>query len=139
MSEAQHKHFDVLVSNPPYIPVEVLNNEVPAEVVNFEPHLALDGGTDGLDVFRNILMLAPKALASGGALCVELFEGSLEDAKHLVLQQGGWQQVDIVEDFTHRPRVLVARRKNDCSTCDANTKQQARLLQEGAQKEPYHD
>ncbi len=112
VSEAQHNYFDVLVSNPPYIPVEVLNNEVPAEVTNFEPHLALDGGADGLDVFRDILMLAPKALKPGGSLCVELFEGSLEEAGRLVVQQGGWQQANIVEDLTHRPRVLVARREN---------------------------
>ena len=103
-------NFDVLVSNPPYIPTEVLDGQVPAEVVNFEPRLALDGGADGLDIFRRILGLAPKALVSGGMLCVELFEESLDEAVELVKAQGGWMRVEAREDYTHRPRVLVAYR-----------------------------
>ena len=102
--------FDVLVSNPPYIPTRVLSEEVPAEVADFEPALALDGGPDGLDVFRRLLELAPVALAPGGMLAVELFEGSLEDAAALVREQGGWASVEVREDLTHRPRVLVAKR-----------------------------
>ena len=103
--------FAVLVSNPPYIPTRVLSEEVPAEVADFEPALALDGGTDGLDVFRRLLELAPVALAPGGTLAVELFEGSLEDAAALVREQGGWASVEVREDLTHRPRVLVAKRE----------------------------
>lgn len=103
--------FSVLVSNPPYIPTRVLAEEVPAEVADFEPALALDGGADGLDVFRRLLDLAPVALASGGTLAVELFEGSLEDAAVLVRAQGGWATVGVREDLTHRPRVLVAVRE----------------------------
>ena len=102
--------FSVLVSNPPYIPTDVLRDEVPAEVRDFEPELALDGGTDGLDVFRRLLELAPRALEPGGMLAVELFEGSLEDAAALVRAQGGWASVEVREDLTRRPRVLVAVR-----------------------------
>ncbi|MGI6231060.1 MAG: N5-glutamine methyltransferase family protein [Tractidigestivibacter sp.] len=100
--------FSVLVSNPPYIPTDVLKNEVPAEVKDHEPELALDGGPDGLDVFRRILELAPAALAPGGMLCCELFEGHLDAAAGLVREQGGWKSVEVREDLTHRPRVLVA-------------------------------
>ena len=103
--------FAVLVSNPPYIPTRVLSEEVPAEVADFEPALALDGGPDGLDVFRRLLELALVALAPGGMLAVELFEGSLEDAAALVREQGGWASVEVREDLTHRPRVLVAKRE----------------------------
>lgn len=103
--------FSVLVSNPPYIPTDVLRDEVPAEVRDFEPELALDGGTDGLDVFRRLLELAPCALEPGGMLAVELFEGSLEDAAALVRAQGGWASVEVREDLTRRPRVLVAVRE----------------------------
>ena len=105
--------FSVLVSNPPYIPTRVLREEVPAEVADFEPELALDGGEDGLDVFRRLLDLAPAALEAGGMLCVELFEDSLEDAAALVRERDGWASVEIREDLTHRPRVLVARRALD--------------------------
>ena len=103
--------FSVLVSNPPYIPTRVLAEEVPAEVADFEPGLALDGGEDGLDMFRRLLALAPVALAPGGMLAVELFEGSLEDAAALVRARDGWASVEVREDLTHRPRVLVALRE----------------------------
>lgn len=102
--------FDLLVSNPPYIPSEVLAYDVPSEVKDFEPGLALDGGDDGLDVFRRILDLAPRALAPGGSLCVELFEDNVNDAAELVRAQPGWAHVEVREDLTHRPRVLVAVR-----------------------------
>lgn len=105
--------FSVLVSNPPYIPTRVLREEVPAEVADFEPELALDGGEDGLDVFRRLLDLAPVALEPGGMLCVELFEGSLDDAAALLRGRDGWASVEVREDLTHRPRVLVARRTLD--------------------------
>lgn len=103
--------FSVLVSNPPYIPTAVLQSEVPAEVRDHEPELALDGGTDGLDVFRRLLELAPRALEPGGMLAVELFEGSLDEAAELARRQGGWALVEVREDLTHRPRVLVAVRE----------------------------
>lgn len=103
--------FSVLVSNPPYIPTAVLREEVPAEVADYEPELALDGGDDGLDVFRRLLDLAPRALAPEGMLAVELFEGSLGDAAALARAQGGWSSIEVREDLTHRPRVLVAIRE----------------------------
>ena len=103
--------FSVLVSNPPYIPTRVLREEVPAEVADFEPDLALDGGEDGLDVYRRLLELAPRALAPGGMLAVELFEGALDHAAELAREQGGWSHVEVREDLTHRPRVLVAVRE----------------------------
>jgi release factor glutamine methyltransferase len=102
--------FDLLVSNPPYIPSEVLAYDVPSEVKDFEPGLALDGGDDGLDVFRRILEMAPRALAPGGSLCVELFEDNVNDAAELVRSMPGWAHVEVREDLTHRPRVLVAVR-----------------------------
>lgn len=104
--------FSVLVSNPPYVPTDVLRGQVPAEVVDYEPELALDGGADGLDVFRRLLDLAPVALSPGGMLAVELYEGSLEDAAALVRAREGWGRVEVREDLTHRPRVLVAVRRS---------------------------
>lgn len=101
--------FAVLVSNPPYIPSAVIPT-LPEEVVGFEPGLALDGGTDGLDVFRRILEIAPVALAPHGMLCCELFETNVGTAAELTRAQGGWQSVEVREDLTHRPRVLVATR-----------------------------
>lgn len=108
--------FSVLVSNPPYIPTDVLANEVPAEVKDNEPELALDGGMDGLDVFRRILELAPRALCPGGMMVFELFEGHLDVAAELTRAQGGWASVEVREDLTHRPRILVAVREGELPT-----------------------
>lgn len=102
--------FSVLVSNPPYIPTSVLPT-LPEEVIGFEPGLALDGGADGLDVFRRIVPVAEHALLPGGMLAVELFEDSLETAAAYVRARDGWASAEVREDLTHRPRVLVARRK----------------------------
>lgn len=104
--------FSVLVSNPPYIPTDVMA-ELPREVVGFEPRLALDGGKDGLDVFRRILDAAPKLLAPGGLLCCELFEDNVETAARLCREQGGWASVEVRQDLTHRPRILLAVRQGD--------------------------
>ena len=105
-----HGSFDVLVSNPPYIPTRVLDEEVPSEVRDHEPRLALDGGPDGLDIFRRILELAPAMLKPGGLLAVELYEGSLDQAAELA-EGLGWKGVEVIEDLTHRPRILVAERR----------------------------
>lgn len=102
--------FSVLVSNPPYIPSDVVPT-LPEEVIGYEPGLALDGGADGLDVFRELLELAPQALAPGGWLCVELFETTVARAAELVRQQPGWASAEVREDLTYRPRVLVAVRE----------------------------
>ena len=104
--------FSVLVSNPPYIP-SALVPTLPEEVVGYEPGLALDGGDDGLDVFRRILELAPSALRPGGMLCCELFEDAVATAADLCREQGGWAAVEVREDLTHRPRVLVAVREGN--------------------------
>lgn len=103
--------FAVLVSNPPYIPTAVLEHEVPAEVKDHEPRLALDGGADGLDIFRRILALAPQVLAPTGWLCVELSEDNVEQAAELCRAAGGWARVEVRRDLTRRPRVLVAVRE----------------------------
>lgn len=103
-------HFEALVSNPPYIPTEVVD-ELPREVRGFEPHLALDGGPDGLDIYRRLLELAPRALVPGGVFAVELFETSVEEAARLARAQGGWASVEVRRDLTRRPRFVVAVRE----------------------------
>jgi release factor glutamine methyltransferase len=109
--DALYGTFDLLVSNPPYIPTDVLQHEVPPEVKDHEPHLALDGGPDGLDVFRRLLDLAPRALRAGGTFALELSEDNVHAAAELCRARGGWASVRVLEDLTHRPRVLVAVRE----------------------------
>ena len=98
--------FDVLVSNPPYIPTDVMRS-LPHEVKDFEPDLALEGGSDGLDIFRRLLNAAPYMLRAGGLFACELYEGALDAAAGLC-RQAGLSDVRIVRDLTDRPRIVRA-------------------------------
>ena len=98
--------FDVLVSNPPYIPTDVMRS-LPHEVKDFEPDLALEGGADGLDIFRRLLNAAPYMLRAGGLFACELYEGALDAAAELC-RQAGLSDVRIVHDLTDRPRIVRA-------------------------------
>ena len=98
--------FDVLVSNPPYIPTDVMRS-LPHEVKDFEPDLALEGGADGLDIFRRLLNAAPYMLRAGGLFACELYEGALDAAAELC-RQAGLSDVCIVRDLTDRPRIVRA-------------------------------
>ena len=100
--------FDLVVSNPPYIPHAQLA-EIPGEVTNFEPALALDGGEDGLVIYRRLLLWCMRALKPGAAFAFELHEDTLEIAAHEALQ-AGFSDVGIVNDLAGRARVLIAKK-----------------------------
>lgn len=98
--------FDLIVSNPPYIPsaaVDVLEHEV----IGHEPRLALDGGTDGLDVFRRILLGAKDHLRIGGALMLELDERNATQAAEIAVECNQYQSVVVVPDLLGRSRFLT--------------------------------
>lgn len=97
--------LDLVVSNPPYVPTAVLA-DIPREVADFEPSLALDGGADGNDILRRLLPWTAAALRPGGGFAFELHETCLEAAAELA-RQAGFQQVRIVDDLAGRPRVLT--------------------------------
>lgn len=83
----QFGQFDVIVSNPPYIPsaeIETLDNSVRC----YEPHLALDGGEDGLDFYRSIIDLWRAALRPGGWLIFEVGMGQAGDVEELLTKSG---------------------------------------------------
>ena len=97
--------FDVLVSNPPYIPTAVME-ELDEEVVGYEPHLALDGGADGLDFFDRLIEAAPSLLVPGGLFAFELHETCLEEAARRA-NNAGFCNVQIVDDLTGKHRFLI--------------------------------
>ena len=99
-------YFDALVSNPPYVPTEELAN-LPEEIAGYEPLAALDGGSDGLEVFRRIVKQAKLLLKPHGLLVCELFETRLEEAREYCLQEG-FVNVSIHEDLNNRLRIIIA-------------------------------
>ncbi len=74
---------DALVSNPPYIPTGDIA-ELEPNVVHYEPHLALDGGSDGLEFYRAITENAPRCLKSGGVLAFEVGMGQADDVEMIM-------------------------------------------------------
>jgi release factor glutamine methyltransferase len=101
------QQFDIIVSNPPYIPSsDVLLLE--EEVRDYEPTGALDGGIDGLDLFRRISSQAPDHLRDNGALFVELDEGNVAQGAHLAVQLERYSSVNVKCDLNGRERYVVA-------------------------------
>jgi len=98
--------LDVIVSNPPYVPSADVP-DLPAEVAGFEPHLALDGGADGLDVYRRLLAESIEWLRPGGLLGVELDERMVQTAAAEALEW--YEEVRVVRDLTGRDRIVTAR------------------------------
>lgn len=98
---------DFIVSNPPYVPSADLP-DLPAEVLGFEPHLALDGGSDGLDVFRRIAADALAWLRPGGGIAIELDTSRVSDAAGMLGE--GYEGVEVRKDLTGRNRLVYARK-----------------------------
>jgi release factor glutamine methyltransferase len=106
--ENYHHSFDAVVSNPPYIPTAEYE-QLPDEIRHFESRGALDGGEDGLAVFRELAKQAATLLKGGGLLAMELHEQMLEEAA-ASLQCLPFFGVQIHPDLTARPRFLTALR-----------------------------
>ncbi|MBW4578035.1 MAG: peptide chain release factor N(5)-glutamine methyltransferase [Tildeniella nuda ZEHNDER 1965/U140] len=98
-----------MVANPPYIPSEMVPALQP-EVARHEPHLALDGGADGLDCLRHLVAVAPEYLQSGGIWLVETMAGQAIAVAALLQQQGNYDQIQIHPDLTGIDRFVLAYR-----------------------------
>lgn len=98
--------FDVIISNPPYIPAADIEG-LDKSVKDYEPHLALDGGADGLDFYRIIAKNALNKLLDGGKLFLEVGIGQAEDVKKL-LEQAGFKAVEIKKDLSGIERMIKA-------------------------------
>ena len=100
--------FDLIVSNPPYITTKEMT-ELPVSVWAYEPHLALDGGADGLDFYRAIVKNFDSALRPGGTVCFE-FGLSQEAALGNLLEQAGFDEINFRKDLRGITRAVSARK-----------------------------
>lgn len=99
--------YDLIVSNPPYVTGQEMT-ELPGSVVDFEPHLALYGGEDGLDFYRSIAVNFASALKPGGYLCFEIGEQQMEDVCR-ILEENGYTILERSQDYNHRDRAILAQ------------------------------
>ena len=105
--------FDVIISNPPYIPTPELNRLQP-EIKGHEPMLALDGGPDGLDIYRRLIPASLNYLAPSGAIFLEIGPREAET----IMYSAGYDIVRLVKDYAGLDRVLIGKPNGGrkCST-----------------------
>lgn len=99
--------FDLIVSNPPYIKtadIETLDNSV-----KDEPHLALDGGVDGLNFYKTIAVESANYLQENGVLVLEIGFNQAESVVKL-LKDNNFKQVEVLKDYQNHDRIIVAQR-----------------------------
>jgi release factor glutamine methyltransferase len=101
-----NERFDLIVSNPPYIPSAEIETLQP-EVRDHDPRGALDGGADGLDFYRRLASEAATFLKPDGKLMLEFGEGQA-DAISAILVGQNWQIESVQPDYTKRLRFLIA-------------------------------
>ena len=104
------RQFDLIVSNPPYIPSSDIETLQP-EVREFDPRAALDGGLDGLEIYRKLIPDAVTALACGGWLLVEVGIGQANDVSYLFNSTEGYGQPITAYDPSGVVRVVGGQRK----------------------------
>jgi len=102
--------FDLIVSNPPYIPSGQLA-ALPPEVLAYEPRRALDGGADGLRVHRRIIEDAPAHLRAPGWLALEIGEGQAPSVMRLIDETEAFGPAEVKQDLSGRDRVVLAQRR----------------------------
>lgn len=110
-SPLKHRqNFDLIVSNPPYIPSKEIDTLQP-EIRKYEPRLALDGGEDGLNSIRKIIAHAWKFLNPGGFLLLETGCDQKKDVEKIAEECSSYSSLKYIKDYSGHDRVAVLRRK----------------------------
>ena len=103
----QNEKFDLIISNPPYIPSEEIEN-LQAEVRDFEPSIALTDGDDGLSIIEKIIVESPKFLNKEGFLLLEIGFGQADKVRE-IFEPEIWRVVEILPDLQGIPRMVKAQ------------------------------
>ncbi len=101
--------YDVIVSNPPYVPTQEIDTLQPE--IKYEPRLALDGGEDGLNFYRRIIHGAPRYLKKSGFLIMETGFGQKDAIKNIFQKSGAFKIIEWVKDYNNIDRVVVAKKE----------------------------
>lgn len=103
--------FDLIVSNPPYIPADEIRTLMP-EVRDYDPRIALDGGADGLEFYRQLAAEAPRWLKPDGRLMCEFGDGQ-ERALPAIFVEGPWKGLTFERDLCGTPRFFHVTRADE--------------------------
>ena len=108
MSEVPYGKYDIVVSNPPYIETDVIKT-LDRNVNEYEPHLALDGGADGLDFYRRLAEIVPQILNDGGFAAFEV--GHTQADAVAKMMEDAFTNIEMINDLAGIRRVVCARKK----------------------------
>lgn len=109
------RDYDLIVSNPPYIPAGDIESGQPE--VRYEPRIALDGGTDGLDFYRRIIRQPPMHLKENGLLLMEMGYNQCDAIKNIFQKSGKFEIIEIIKDYSGIERVIVGARRAVPAIC----------------------
>jgi len=101
--------FDIIVSNPPYVAREDLDN-LPEGIKKFEPVHALDGGAGGIEILKTLISQSPNFLRDGGLFATEIAPDQVEAVTSLMKDTGAFKDLKVTPDLAGHPRVVSARR-----------------------------
>ncbi len=104
--------FDFIFSNPPYVVKSDISGLQP-EIAEYEPFIAFDGGSDGLDFYRNNLQRFGALLKPGGYTVLEIGEDQAGFVSCLFDESGFFEEISVVKDYASKDRVITARKKNN--------------------------
>lgn len=105
MFENIKEKFDIIVSNPPYIKTNIIHT-LEKQVQN-EPHIALDGGEDGLEFYKILIEEAPKYLEKSGKLFLEIGYDQKQEVENLARQNGNYEKIETIKDLSQNDRVII--------------------------------
>jgi len=100
--------FDAIISNPPYITSKEMAN-LSSTVLNYEPHLALRGGDDGMDIYRKLIPQSLKFLKPGGALFLEIGPAAVKN----IMTDAGFEDVCLKNDYAGLPRIVYGKKEGE--------------------------
>jgi release factor glutamine methyltransferase len=110
LQEDPNRGFDLIVSNPPYVPTRDFNT-LALEISQYEPPQALDGGTDGLHAIELIIEKASAHMTPGGWLLLEIGQDQAASIRRLVAASGAYGDFSVTKDYSGLDRVIQARKK----------------------------
>jgi release factor glutamine methyltransferase len=108
LAAVRDKTFDLVVSNPPYVPARDKAN-LQREVREWEPEIALYGGEDGDEIYRRLIVQAADVVRPAGQLMMEMGYRSLEQIRPIIAEH--WTNISVIDDLAGLPRVIVAQRR----------------------------